>query len=129
MLLTKKNYFKMPYNKRITGNKGEDLACSYLEEIGLEIIERNYQFGHGEIDIIAKDGNTLVFIEVKYRKNFSFGPPELAVPKHKQQQVRKVAETYLWEKNISNQSCRIDVIAITQLKGKTPEISHIKNAF
>lgn len=119
----------MLFNKRKTGNKGEYLACSYLEEIGFEIIERNFQFGHGEIDIIAKDEKTLVFIEVKYRKNLSFGHPETAIPLPKQKQIRKIAESYLWKNNISDHSCRIDVIAITQLKGQAPIINHIRNAF
>jgi putative endonuclease len=116
-------------NKRKTGSKGEDIACEFISSIGYEIVERNYQFGHGEIDIIAKDGVTLVFIEVKYRMNLEFGPPELSITKGKQNQIRKTASAYLWENNIKDQLSRIDVIAILQLDNQKPEINHIINAF
>ncbi|MEW6507585.1 MAG: YraN family protein [Bacteroidota bacterium] len=116
-------------NKRKTGSKGEDIACEFISSIGYEIVERNYQFGHGEIDIIAKDGVTLVFIEVKYRMNLEFGPPELSITKGKQNQIRKTASAYLWENEIKDQLSRIDVIAILQLGNQEPQINHIINAF
>lgn len=116
-------------NKRKTGSKGEDIACEFISSIGYEIVERNYQFGHSEIDIIAKDGVTLVFIEVKYRMNLEFGPPELSITKGKQNQIRKTASAYLWENEIKDQLSRIDVIAILQLGNQEPQINHIINAF
>lgn len=116
-------------NKRKTGNYGEELACRFLKNLGYEIIEQNYHFGHGEIDIIVKDKETLVFVEVKYRKNLEFGPPELSIPISKQKQIRKTAEAYLYEKEIKDQTCRIDVIAILHLKDSKPQINHILNAF
>jgi putative endonuclease len=119
----------MNQNKRETGNKGEDIACDFLTKHGFEIIERNYQYGHGEIDVVARDKDILVFVEVKYRKSLEYGPPELAITKGKQKQIRKVAEAYLYEKNIKDKSCRIDVIAIVHTSGQKPEINHIINAF
>lgn len=116
-------------NKRVTGSKGEEIACDYIAKLGYKIIERNYQFGHGEIDIIAKDGSTLVFIEVKYRKNLEFGPPEFAITKGKQYQIKKTASAYLWENNLTDKLSRIDVIAILHLKDQKPKINHIINAF
>jgi putative endonuclease len=116
-------------NKRSTGSKGEEIACNFLKKLGYEIIDRNFQFGHGEIDIIAKDGDVLVFVEVKYRKNLEFGPPELSITKGKQKQIKKVASAYLWEKEIKDQECRIDVVAILQFPNQKPQISHIINAF
>lgn len=116
-------------NKRTTGDYGEELACRFLSELGYEIVGRNYHFGHGEIDIIAKDKETLVFVEVKYRKNLEYGEPELAITKTKQSQIRKTAEAYLYEKKIKEQPCRIDFIAILHLKDSKPEINHIINAF
>ena len=116
-------------NKRSTGNKGEDIACEFLTKLGYKIIERNYQFGHGEIDIIAKDGEILVFVEVKYRKSLEYGPPELAIPKSKQKQIRKIAEAYLYQNEIKDTSCRIDVIAILHFPKEEPKINHIINAF
>lgn len=116
-------------NKRKTGSIGEEIACEFITKLGYKIVERNYHFGHGEIDIIAKDGETLVFIEVKYRKNLEFGPPELAITKGKQKQIIKTASAYLWENEIKDQSSRIDVIAILHLPDQKPKINHIINAF
>ena len=116
-------------NKRSTGNKGEEIACNFLKKIGYKIVQRNYQFGHGEIDIVANDNDILVFVEVKYRKSLTYGPPELAISKSKQKQVRKTAEAYLYDKNIKDTSCRIDVIAILHYPKKEPHINHIINAF
>ncbi len=115
--------------KKSFGDKGEDLAVNYLKNLGYEIVTRNYRFGHGEIDIVAKDKDTLVFVEVKTRENFNFGPPELAVTKRKQHQIKKISEAYIHENNISGTECRIDVIAILMEKNKKPEINHIVNAF
>jgi putative endonuclease len=102
----------MPHYKQHTGNKGEDYACDLLVESNFTIIERNYHYGHGEIDIIAMDGETLVFVEVKTRKNLEFGDPIQGVTKSKQKQVRKIAEGYLVEKKILDVNCRFDVIGI-----------------
>ena len=116
-------------NKRRTGSKGEEIACDFLTKLGYKILERNYQFGHGEIDIIAKDCDTLVFVEVKYRKSLEYGQPEYAVTINKQRQVRKTADAYLYSKNISDTSCRVDVIAILHFPNSLPQINHYKDAF
>ena len=116
-------------NKRKTGDYGEELACKFLKELGYEIVERNYHFGHGEIDIIARDKEILVFVEVKYRKTLEYGPPETAISISKQKQIRKTAEAYLSEKKIQDQTCRIDFIAILHLKDTKPRVNHIPNAF
>ncbi len=115
--------------KKRTGNRGEDLAADYLSQKGFEIVERNYRYGHGEIDIVAKDKDILVFVEVKTRKNLEFGPPEMAITKSKQRQVRKISEAYLIDKNINDTDCRIDVVAILIRKNLPPIINHIENAF
>jgi len=115
--------------KKQVGNRGEDIAVNFFSQKGFEIIERNYRYGHGEIDIVVKDGEILVFVEVKTRKNLEFGPPELAITKSKQRQVRKISEAYLVDKNISNTDCRIDVVAILLRKNLPPKINHIENAF
>jgi putative endonuclease len=112
-----------------TGDRGEDIACDFLLKNNYEIVERNFRFGHGEIDIVAKHNDILVFVEVKTRKNLEFGVPELAVTKSKQKQIRKIAEAYLYEKNIADLDCRIDVLAILLKKNLPPEINHIENAF
>ena len=98
--------------KKRLGDIGEEMAVELLENLNYEIIERNYRFGHGEIDIIAKDNDELVFVEVKTRKNLEFGYPEHAVTKSKQKQIRRIVEAYLYEREVSDYDCRIDVIAI-----------------
>jgi putative endonuclease len=100
----------------------------HLRGLGFEVVEMNYHFGHGEIDIIAKDGETLVFCEVKTRKSDKYGDPEYAITPKKQQQIRKIARAYLYEHEIKEQDCRFDVVAI-RLYGPTPQINHIRNAF
>ena len=119
----------MDRDKHKTGNYGEDLACKFLENLGYTIIERNYFYNHGEIDIIARDGDSLVFAEVKYRTSLEYGPPELAISKAKQRLVRRTAEAYLFTHGIKEQSARIDLIAILHLKDEKPVINHIINAF
>ena len=119
----------MEKNKKETGDRGEKLAADLLIKKNYKIVEQNYRFGHGEIDIIAKDKDVLVFVEVKTRKNLEFGPPEFAVTKNKQRQIRKIAEAYLYQKKISDLDCRIDVVAILLKKNLPPEINHIENAF
>lgn len=119
----------MEQNKRATGNYGEDIACKFLEGLGYKLIQRNYVYNHGEIDIIAQGGDELVFIEVKYRTNLEYGVPELSISKGKQKLIRRTVEAYLFEKGVKNQNCRIDVIAILHIKGEKPAIDHIINAF
>ena len=115
----------MAINKRELGNKYEDLACEHLESKGMQIIARNYRVRIGEIDIIARDGNELVFIEVKYRKNRSYGGAEYAISTSKQKVIRRVAEWYMKQYGISQNSfCRFDAVLIDG-----EDIEHIKNAF
>jgi putative endonuclease len=115
-------------NKRETGSRGERLAMQYLEQLGYGILEMNYQHGHGEIDIVAKDGEVLVFCEVKSRSSDEYGEPEYAITPRKQQQIRKLAHAYMYEHEIREQACRFDVVAI-RFKGGTSEIRYLKNAF
>jgi putative endonuclease len=113
---------------RARGTEGEDLAVAYLEERGYRIHKRNYRFGRGEIDIVAQDGETLVFVEVKARRSTSFGTPEEAVTVQKRRQIRKIAGGYLFERRIADRECRFDVIAVDYEGGK-PVVRHIEQAF
>lgn len=111
------------------GNKGEEIATKYLSKLGYSIIERNYRYSNkGEIDIIARDDNFLIFVEVKTRFNDKYGDPIEAITKNKQSQIKKIAEAYLYEKNITNINCRFDVITIEK-KGDKLHIEHYKDAF
>ena len=114
-------------NKHQKGEWGENLAAHFLKEKGYRIIERNYRYDRGEIDIVAQDGNDLVFVEVKLRETEAFGSPEESITPFKEEQLKKVAEGYLFEHNLEDQSCRFDVVAITFADGK-PRIRILQNA-
>ena len=111
------------------GLYGERLAQTFLREKGLEIIEENYRTRWGEIDIIARDGATLVFVEVKTRSQRHFGSPLQAVTLDKQRRLRRMAAMYLTIKHLSDIPARFDVVGIHILEGAPPEIEWIPNAF
>ncbi|MBQ6587783.1 MAG: YraN family protein [Butyrivibrio sp.] len=116
-------------NKRQVGDYYENLACTHLRNQGACIVDRNYRALRGEIDIIARDGRYLCFIEVKYRKDNRFGAPEGAVTISKQRQICKLSKLYLYSKNKSiDVPIRYDVIAITD-DDNVPVIRWHKNAF
>ena len=103
-------------NKRVVGDSKELLACRYLSEQGAHILERNFRCRQGEVDIIAKDGKYLCFIEVKYRSDDRFGEPQEAVNLKKQKHICKVSEFYLYSKyKSSDVPVRYDVVAISQI--------------
>lgn len=109
------------------GQIGEDIASVYLKSRGYEILERNFRSLIGEIDIIAKDGENLIFIEVKTKSNKDFGLPQEMVTAKKQNKLIKVADSYLKEKNLEDIPWRIDVVAIIKNKNGN-QIKLIKNA-
>ena len=113
------------------GEKSESVAVNCLKKQGYKIIEINYRTKLGEIDIIAKQGETLVFIEVKARKSSRFGRPELAVTPKKQRKISMVALYYLKSTKQSNAKARFDVVAISSVNSakERPSIKIIKNAF
>jgi putative endonuclease len=114
--------------KKELGKRGEEVALRFLKKKGYRIIEKNYACKMGEMDLIAKEKDTLVFIEVKTRTSALFGPPQLAVNFSKQRQLSKVALNYLKEKHLEEVKARFDVVAIL-LGGKEEEIELIRNAF
>ena len=117
-------------NLRREGTAGEDLAARYLAELGYRIVERNFRFRRrGEIDIVARDGEDLVFCEVKLRTNEKFGPPEYAVTRAKQERIRRIAAAYLAVRQIAGQACRFDVVTIRPGGGAPPLVTLMKNAF
>jgi putative endonuclease len=115
-------------SKRNIGKDGERFAVSFLEDRGYTILERNFTFNHGEIDIVAKDKDELVFIEVKMRRNPQFGSPEESVTPAKQELLRRTAEGYVHEKQLEECFCRFDVVAIRDENGVKTFV-HYKNAF
>ncbi len=109
--------------------EGEEHACKHIASLGYRIIKRNFRFGHvGEIDIVAYDGDELVFVEVKTRSDYSFGTPESSVTSSKQAQLKRVARSYYYVNALQDVVCRFDVIAVELINRKV-EIRHHKNAF
>ena len=115
-------------NRRQRGNEGESLAVDYLRKKGYRILERNFRFERGEIDIIAEENDTLVFVEVKARRSLQYGEPEDAVTDAKCERIRNIADGYLFINGIEDKSCRFDIIAIRFEKGKV-NFNHIEDAF
>ncbi|MCF8055362.1 MAG: YraN family protein [Desulfocapsa sp.] len=113
----------------ILGKHGEDLAADHLLGRGFEIIVRNYRQKTGEIDIIARDRECLVFVEVKTRKNTRFGQPFEAVTKKKQSQICRVALDYMNRNKLLNHPARFDVISILIDKNGKAAIEHLANCF
>ena len=110
------------------GRFGEDLARERLKDCGYRILTTNYRCPFGEIDVIARDGDVLVFVEIKTRKNKSLGLVKETVNIRKQRQVSKVALAYMKSHNLWGSKARFDVVAVGLLDGKK-EIEIIKNAF
>lgn len=99
-------------NNRALGAIGEELAVELLKETGYTVIQQNYRCKHGEIDIIAKEGGTIVFVEVKTRRNIWYGTPEEAVGYRKQRQLKLLAAQYLARYHDISRPCRFDVVSI-----------------
>jgi putative endonuclease len=110
------------------GKTGEDLACAELEKRGYAIIARRYRERGGEIDIVARDGETTVFVEVKARDSHEFGDAAEAVTAHKRRRIVRLATEYVTRHHLANCPCRFDVVAIHFDDGR-PEILVFQNAF
>ncbi len=110
------------------GKQGENRACLFLERSGYEIFKRNYRTVHGEIDIIAWDNGTLVFVEVKTRRSTTHGIPEEAVDERKRSRLRSIADAFISHYQLFGYDCRFDVIAIRD-EGSAIRLKHMKNAF
>ncbi|MCX8014420.1 MAG: YraN family protein [candidate division WOR-3 bacterium] len=110
------------------GQVGEELAVKYLKSIGLKILAQNYRCHLGEIDIIAQDKNTIVFVEVKTRKSNLIVQPFESVGYKKQMKIKSLAEYYLQENNILNYEARFDVLSIVKKNNETL-IEYLPNAF
>jgi putative endonuclease len=112
---------------RLLGQRGERAAARYLRQHGMRILARGYRVTSGEIDLIARDGDTLVFVEVKARRH---GVPAEAVTPEKERRVTIAALRFLRRYRLLDQRCRFDVVAIIWPDDRRPpQIEHIKNAF
>ncbi len=113
------------------GRRAEEIASSYLQDRGMKVLTRNYRASGGEIDIVCKDGQAIVFVEVKARRSVNYGLPQEAVTLHKQRQIIRTAKCYLAEKRLFNNiSVRFDVVAILLKSDQnSPNIQYIRDAF
>jgi putative endonuclease len=115
----------MKHNQRV-GTWGEEIAAEYLAQHGFDIVTRNARTPYGEIDIIARQGETVVFVEVKTRTSDKMGLPEDSITTRKRQHMLSAAEHYAMEHEIDH--WQIDVISIERNPGTEPKITHFENA-
>jgi len=114
--------------KQATGKLGEEIAKKYLKKKGYKILEQHYCLRGGEIDLIAKQREVIVFIEVKTRTSAEYGAPEEAVDYFKQKSLFRAMQNYFWKEKIENQNYRFDIISINLDKNsRIAKIKHFEN--
>jgi putative endonuclease len=116
--------------RRALGQEGEAAARAYLERHGVRMVAANYTCPAGEIDLIGRERDAILFIEVKTRTSAAFGPAHGAVHHRKQQQIVRAAEWFLAERRLRDVACRFDVVAVTLSDdARLPRIDWIRDAF
>jgi len=118
----------MTLERQASGKSGENLAVAELERRGYAILARRYRTRHGEIDIVARDGSTLVFVEVKARATARYGSAAEAVTGRKQRRVIAMAVDYLARHHLEHAACRFDVVAIDDTAA-SPTVTVVQGAF
>lgn len=113
----------------LLGKLGEDLACEELQRRGYVILDRRFRTRCGELDIVARDGPVLVFIEVRARSGGNFGSPFDSVTWQKRHRLRRMAAAYVCHKRLPELACRFDVVGVTGLAGGPFTIEVLRNAF
>ncbi len=112
------------------GKWGEDRAARFLISRGMKVLERNVELPPGEIDLVARDRDTLVFVEVKTRTEADFGGPLMAITPAKRRKLVTLAKSYLARRRVGEVPCRFDVVGVTQRLGcPEPEIEYVPDAF
>lgn len=111
------------------GRRGEELAAQYLTAHGCSIVQKNYRCPMGEIDIIARRGELVIFVEVKTRRSGRFGRPGSAVDFFKQQKIIRSASWYIRQKGLEDSRFRFDVLEVMRIPGGQISVNHIKGAF
>jgi putative endonuclease len=118
----------MTVQRQVLGIQGEDLAVAELARQGYAVLARRYRTRHGEIDIVARDGETIVFVEVKAKESAEFGTAAHAVDVLKQRRVISMAVDYLARNRLTSRPCRFDVVAIDGV-GEDAIVTHYRGAF
>ena len=111
------------------GRLGEHLAVQYLESEGMRVLERNWRCPAGEIDIVARDGNTLVMVEVKTRSGLVFGTPFSAITAQKLARLRRLASAWTGSHKARYSEVRIDAVSVLVPRGGSIEIDHLRGVF
>ena len=115
--------------KGAVGRFGEELAARHLDGAGLRIVDRNWRCAEGEIDIVAADGDTLVFCEVKTRSGTGFGDPAEAITAAKSARLRRLGLRWLAAHGLGWRELRFDVVTVLRRNGADPVVRHLKDAF
>jgi putative endonuclease len=122
-------YEELPWRQRIPlGRRGEEIAARHLRRCGYRILERNFRSAGAEIDLVATDHETLVFVEVKTRSSAAFGVPAEAVDARKAERIRRAAGIYLRRNHASQRPARFDIVAIIGA-GRAQRLELLKDAF
>ena len=114
--------------RRETGRRGEDVAAAFVAGLGMRVVVRNFRCRAGEIDVVAMDGDTVVFVEVRTRAGTGFGTPLESVDRRKQAQVGRVARHFLSARGWHERSARFDVVGV-RLDADPPVVEHVRGAF
>jgi len=116
--------------RKVLGRTGEALAARHLSGLGYEVIDRNVRLKAGEIDIVARDGPVLVFVEVRTRRGDSYGTALESIDERKRRTLARLALAYVQASGLTDANCRFDVVTVTYSPGSSvPRIDHIKGAF
>jgi len=114
---------------KVKGNLGENVVNQYLEQYQYEVLCRNFKCSFGEIDIVFKDKDELVFAEIKTRTGIEYGFPAESVTELKKKHIVNTAKYFLYKTNMTKCNVRFDVIEVYLINNKKPYINHIKNVF
>lgn len=111
------------------GRRGEDIAAEHLRDAGMVVLARNWRCALGELDIVAREGSTLVFCEVKTRSGVGYGPPAEAIVKTKVRRIRRLAAAWLAQADRGWAETRFDVVSVIQPSGGRASVEHLRGAF
>jgi putative endonuclease len=115
--------------RHTVGRAAEDAAADHLTRAGFAVVERNLRLGHGELDLVCRDGDVVVFVEVKCRRATWGDPPAAAVSWHKQRRLTRLAQHYLKWRRLEDAHCRFDVVSVTIDAAGRTGITHVRGAF
>jgi putative endonuclease len=116
----------MPTARTHLGTKGEDIAAAYLQQQGHLLLERNFRTRYGEVDLVTRHGDAIVFVEVRTRRTATYGTPEESVTARKGQRLVLAAQQYLQDNSMEQAHWRIDLVSV-RMQGGQPKVTHLHN--